>query len=790
MAEKKIKITYEVETVDVEKADAIFRRIAASTDKADKEVREFTKDSKKAGSEAATSFKKATQETDKLGKSLKNSEKGFISLSNVGVKAGARIGASLAAAFTVGAALALGKQIFDITAEFQKFEAVLTNTLGSQKQAQGAMSEISVAAAKTNFSVQELTDSYIKFANRGVKLSQDELLKLADIANTTGKSFDQLTEAVLDSFTGENERLKEFGIVAKKTGETTQFTFKGVTTEVQNTQEAISKYLFGLAELNGVQGSTAAISATLTGRVSNLGDAFDQLFLNIGKGTTGFLPGLISGFTDFIGLLAQSFKSVKQIKDEVSALNLSGDLREDIDEVNNLAAAYVKNGRTMSEATRKAAEDVTLSLKHLLTGWNVLTEEQEKDINERIANIKKTFLAEKQGVDAELGILEKLRAELKKVTEEREKASDTKDINKANVRIKQIQAEIDKLLGVGKASERVKIELQRLAGIDFMTGLTASSLERLRSGVEALGKVYEKTYGEQITGIGEVSKATQKQADSFVSDIDARINALASKNGREEELRLINEAREKEQYERRVYLAQEFTSTVQGLYASIVAYQNQADQARMLQFEANKERELAAAGNNTKERNRIELEYDAKIKALRRKQAEREKRLAIFNAIINVAQGVTKAIAEGGIVGVILGALVAAAGAIQIATISNQPPPAYAKGTKSVPGVGNRDTEHSLLTPGEMVIPVATKKKYQPILNSIFDNKIDPKILNDIASGKSGGSSVFVNDNKEVVEQLKKVQVNKFSFDEDGFSRYQEKGNSRVKYLQKRYSAK
>jgi hypothetical protein len=783
LAEKRIKIIYDVETVDVEKADAIFKRIAASTDKADKEIRDFSKDSKKAGTDATNAFKKTNQEADKLNKNLKSSEKGFVSLSNVGVKAGAKIGASLAAAFTVGAAIALGKKIFDITAEFQKFDAVLTNSLGSQRQAQGAMAEIAATAAGTNFSVQELTDSYIKFANRGVKLSQSELMKLADIANSTGKSFDQLSEAVLDAFSGENERLKEFGITAKKTGETTQYTFKGITTEVANTQEAISKYLFSLAELNGVQGTTAAISATLTGRVSNLGDAFDQMFLNIGKGTTGFLPGLISGFTDFINLLAISFKSIKQIEEEASALTLSGDLREDIDEVKALAQAYVKNGRTIEEATDKAAKDVIKSLDNILNGWNVLGEAEEANLKERISNLKKTFVEQKKSVDAEAGLLVKLRAQLKEAQEARENATTVKDINIQNARIKNLQAEIDRLIGVEKQAKSTAKALKKLAGIGYDDDVI--------QGLDTAAKLYGKIYDEQVTGSSEASKATIKQSDEFINRIDKEIEALATKYGREEELRKLREEKEKAEYQRRVMLAQEFSTTVQDLYSSVVNYQNQLDNQRITRLEANREREIAAAGHNTKERARIELEFDGKIRAIRKKQAEREKRLAIFQAIINTAQGVTAAL-KLGVPGIILAALVAAAGAIQIAAISNQQIPAYAKGTKSVPGKGNKDTEPAMLTPGEMVIPVSTKKKYSPVLNAIFDNKIDPKILNDIVTGRSGGSKAVIiqQDNKELLEFFKNRPEYHSHLTEDGVKNYMHKGRSRTEYLNSRYSAR
>lgn len=49
--------------------------------------------------------------------------------------------------------------------------------------------------------------------------------------------------------------------------------------------------------------------------------------------------------------------------------------------------------------------------------------------------------------------------------------------------------------------------------------------------------------------------------------------------------------------------------------------------------------------------------------------------LSIAKAIMNTAEGVTQALAQGGIMGIVLGAIVAAAGAAEIATIMKQKPP-------------------------------------------------------------------------------------------------------------------
>jgi hypothetical protein len=200
---------------------------------------------------------------------------------------------SLGAAFSVGAVLSFGKAIIDTTAQFQKMEAVLTNTLGSNSAAKVAMDQIVEFASKTPFQVDELTGAFVKLANRGFTPTIREMTALGDLASSTGKSFDQLAEATLDAMTGEFERLKEFGIKAKAEGDNVAFTFKGVTTEVEKTDSAIQAYILSLGETEGVSGSMAAISETVGGKISNLQDNFTQLQLTLGSSSSGLIAGVL-----------------------------------------------------------------------------------------------------------------------------------------------------------------------------------------------------------------------------------------------------------------------------------------------------------------------------------------------------------------------------------------------------------------------------------------------------------------------------------------------------------------
>jgi hypothetical protein len=219
-------------------------------------------------------------------------------------------GLAFAGAFSVGAFVSFGKEVLAVTAEFEKFGAVLGNTLGSNALAKLKLKEISDFAAKTPFSVNELTDSFIKLANQGFKPTSAQMLSLGDLAASTGKSFNQLAEAIIDAQTGEFERLKEFGIISQQSGDKVIFTFKGVQTVVDKSSESIRGYITSLGNLEGVTGATAVISETLTGKISNLGDSWNQMLVSVGSNTSGVFTGVIDIINEAINSVTQFNKEL------------------------------------------------------------------------------------------------------------------------------------------------------------------------------------------------------------------------------------------------------------------------------------------------------------------------------------------------------------------------------------------------------------------------------------------------------------------------------------------------
>ncbi len=241
----------------------------------------------------------------------------------------------VAGAFIVGSLSGFVSNVISVRAEFEKYQAVLTNTFQSAKAGETAMNMIKDFAAKTPFQLNELTGAYVKLVNRGFVPTQKQIRSLGDLASSQGKSFGQLTEAILDAETGEFERLKEFGIKASKAGNKVTFAFKGVKKTVDANATSIRKALISFGEMQGVTGSMAAISKTLGGRLSNLKDQWNNLLNAIGKNSGGVMSSVIDLLANRLTFLSKNLNSITtwlgNVWDSVMRVGLSfKDLLSDV----------------------------------------------------------------------------------------------------------------------------------------------------------------------------------------------------------------------------------------------------------------------------------------------------------------------------------------------------------------------------------------------------------------------------------------------------------------------------
>ena len=165
--------------------------------------------------------------------------------------------------------------------QFENLKTTLSNALGGAAEGAAAMQIIRETANEVKLSIDEVGNGFNKLINRGLKPTKEEFIQLTDVAKSQGKEVDQYVEAVLDAMTGENERLKEFGVKAKDAGDKVIFTFKGVSTEVKKNEQDIYNYLVALGKVPGVAGMSAKAADTFSGKLANIQSKIDGIKLAI-----------------------------------------------------------------------------------------------------------------------------------------------------------------------------------------------------------------------------------------------------------------------------------------------------------------------------------------------------------------------------------------------------------------------------------------------------------------------------------------------------------------------------
>jgi len=355
---------------------------------------------------------------------------------------------TITSVFAVGTVISLGKAIINVRMEFEKFEAMLKVALGSAEEANKEFKKIQDFASNTPFSVRELTDSFVRLVNYGFKPTTKQMKAMGDLSAALGKDFIQLTEAIVDAQRGEFERLKEFGIKASKQGDEVALTFKGITKEVEFTEDAIADAIIGFGEMEGVAGTMEEVSKTLGGQLSNLQDSLTMLANSLGemgssevgsgilvlkslvdivnnlielefdlgadKGVLGFLSKVNERLRDYIGL---AYGPLTGAGRQAFAENL-GALSEKLDEVTSSTEEVTEVTEDNIEANKEATKSVKELAKarkeylRALSETQKLEEEETEYFDEMIDIIMN--LGEEQ-----INVIDSIQEELKQSTTDR-----------------------------------------------------------------------------------------------------------------------------------------------------------------------------------------------------------------------------------------------------------------------------------------------------------------------------------------------------------------------------------
>ncbi len=270
-----------------------------------------------------------TGDNTNLEKALAASRASIISSGETADREGARIEqmfkratSGALAFFSVAKATDFVKSMATVHGEFQAIEIALSTILGSEEKAIGLVAQLKDTAAKTPFdmkgvasgakmllaygeSADTVNDTLIKLGNIAAGLSQP----LGDIVYLYGTTMTQgrLYTQDLNQFTGRGipmirELAKEFGVAeseVKKLVEEGKVGFPEVQRVVENLTNETGMF-YNLMERQ---------SAAVTGKISNLEDAWASALDEMGQSSEGFLYAGIEGAT----YLVEHYETVLKI---------------------------------------------------------------------------------------------------------------------------------------------------------------------------------------------------------------------------------------------------------------------------------------------------------------------------------------------------------------------------------------------------------------------------------------------------------------------------------------------
>ncbi|WP_281545910.1 tape measure protein [Grimontia sp. SpTr1] len=203
-------------------------------------------------------------------------------------------------------------QFVDTAAQFEKFQTILETTEGSSEKAKQAMDWVSNFATKTPYELAEVNEAFVKLRAYGMDPTNGLLQTLGNTSSAMGKDLIQAVEAIADAVTGENERLKEFGIKASTEGDTVTYAFtdrSGAQRSVavnKNDRKAIEETLSEIFDQK-YSGAMERLSRTWSGMLSNIADQWTR-FANMvmEAGVFDFMKEKLSGILNSLNTLADN----------------------------------------------------------------------------------------------------------------------------------------------------------------------------------------------------------------------------------------------------------------------------------------------------------------------------------------------------------------------------------------------------------------------------------------------------------------------------------------------------
>lgn len=224
-----------------------------------------------------------------------------------------KMGAAMAGAFAVGQLKDFALKVATVRGEFQQLEIAFSTMLGNKQQADALMQQLIDTAATTPFGMNDIANSAKQLLAYGAEADKvnETLVRLGDIAaglsvpindlaylyGTTmvqGRLYTQdLNQFLNRGIPLVDELAKQFGVTK---GEVKQLVEQGKVGFPEVEKAIVSM----TSEGSKFGGLMEAQSKSITGQISNLEDAVEQMINEVGKSSEGVIGGILGAASSIV----------------------------------------------------------------------------------------------------------------------------------------------------------------------------------------------------------------------------------------------------------------------------------------------------------------------------------------------------------------------------------------------------------------------------------------------------------------------------------------------------------
>lgn len=365
----------------------------------------------------------------------------------------------------------------------------------------------------------------------------------------------------------------------------------------------------------------------------------------------------------------------------------------------------------------------------LMTKTEGLIKEGYPVEQKRLEQLKEAKKAVEEAADAEeklAAAIELTRAATEALNSASRHLTPAAELEAEIKQLEEIKAKIEAMSDAEIAAAQKGQEAQ-LTKSEILAGLNEAEKQATLAKVEAITATEKTWWDKYADQQQQMLELKQKIDESEVLSEEEKVNALKA----------IDESYSQSRKQQFADLATE-----------IKGYTDQAvqivQQAAQLQLDVVKNQATAEQAELEIKYRKGEIgeeEYNKKVAESKKKAAKEQYKIqmwqwgaSILQATANIAQGISMAIAQGGVAGLITGALVGAAGAVQIASIiaSKPTPPSFSTGGIIAGSSTHGDNIAANLNSREMVMNMSQQK-------ALWD------FINGGSNGGAGGTNIVIN---------------------------------------------